>query len=1032
MATVLEVRQQIRFELDQLRVRNAHHEFEHLCRDLARLRICSNILPATGPVSAGGDQGRDFETYRTYLHSTSLADSTFMSLVSERPLVFACTTQSKGISAKIKADVGIIVKGNFAVEGIYCFCTENVPVAERHALREWAKKVHGTQLEILDGQAISESLSDRELFWIAERHLHIPAEVYPRLPLDQESGWYEKLLIAWKNRAPRLQNYSDFAEIKSAIRRATFAAEIKQDIPFWIALLEQYRTEASPVHLQRRATYEIAVASLRGLGKLSGQEGRIRDYFGPVVSLNATDDLMDASCLLDYSTGAHDRGEVDLSAEEINDWRTAFVAHLEELLRTETSAGVKAHLAMLLGSQELTSAFQLNEDPKLDTTMNWWLKVPRFARNAPLFPVWRFSDYLTAAVPLIGMHPKYEKLVQATDRLLAKRAGGAAAGEKCRDRALAFHEQGKSLRAIDELHKAKIDWFSDESLGGSILAMLLIADWYCELGLAFAGKYYAMAAAWAAIGSSNNEDRQHAASALRAAALCDYQQGSWFGTQDMVAAFVATDRLFSARSVLQFEKEELEQFARDLATMVVLGKRIAPEQVGLLDAFADFIKMAEWGKELVPVLCNHWNGVSLDEVWKQMQKELAGRPFGDSGATREVVWPELGITWRVKWKNDYLHTILGEQFVAVLQILLADLAEVELCLLQTGVTVTLEAGDVDSPKLEYLPSNERVAWRVVLPSSGYDGPTGVGFVMRNALATAGGILSSVSLLHEGQLHHVLERAFRGGVSTKVFVVRSYAEIYRAFVEKDRFEAAQRHLQDVPLADREFEASAHKDLEWRDGPGPGYSKEEAIRLLQRRYTRPVRPIRLTLKKLALDLKFRLLARRLREEGWLDWQILGALGSIAINYRTWQMPELVAYRSCLTRPLIGHDNKDDADRGGIDLEARKGLKVFERLSTELSEEEESVDSIPIPLSVFSEERIRDTLHSSTLATVKGLGLENRLDTPVFIAVRHFLTHRYGYLSDDIEHEDVFGRRSADSGDGFGPLTSAARPRGSDRLS
>lgn len=57
----------IRLALGTLAADNAHHQFEQLCRHLARYRIASNILPATGPVSADGDQGRAFETFRTHL-----------------------------------------------------------------------------------------------------------------------------------------------------------------------------------------------------------------------------------------------------------------------------------------------------------------------------------------------------------------------------------------------------------------------------------------------------------------------------------------------------------------------------------------------------------------------------------------------------------------------------------------------------------------------------------------------------------------------------------------------------------------------------------------------------------------------------------------------------------------------------------------------------------------------------------------------------------------------------------------------------
>ena len=58
---------QIRFALTLLPDHIAHHEFEHICRYLSQQFICSNVLPAIGPVSAGGDQGRDFKTFRTYL-----------------------------------------------------------------------------------------------------------------------------------------------------------------------------------------------------------------------------------------------------------------------------------------------------------------------------------------------------------------------------------------------------------------------------------------------------------------------------------------------------------------------------------------------------------------------------------------------------------------------------------------------------------------------------------------------------------------------------------------------------------------------------------------------------------------------------------------------------------------------------------------------------------------------------------------------------------------------------------------------------
>src|SRR5437016_11540888 len=121
MATIDQIRAQIRFALEQLSARNGHHEFEHLCRHFARQRICSNILPATGPVSAGGDHARDFETFRTYLAGSPMAQSSFVGRATDKTLAF-CSSLQKSIRPKIKIDVQTIARSGTTVEAVYYFC----------------------------------------------------------------------------------------------------------------------------------------------------------------------------------------------------------------------------------------------------------------------------------------------------------------------------------------------------------------------------------------------------------------------------------------------------------------------------------------------------------------------------------------------------------------------------------------------------------------------------------------------------------------------------------------------------------------------------------------------------------------------------------------------------------------------------------------------------------------------------------------------------------------------------------------------
>lgn len=222
-ATLDQLIARIRFELEQLSARNGQHEFEHLCCQLARSRICSNILPATGPVAAGGDQGRDFESFRTYLRASPISDSGFIGLISEEPVVFACTlTGKKNIPKKVKSDVATIMASGEPVIDIHFFCTSDLPVAQRHKLKKWAKDQHKVQIEIHDGQAISEYLADNDLFWLAEQYLSIPADLYPPSPTGKDE-WYQELLQSWKSSDRSADNYADFAQIKSATRHATFA-----------------------------------------------------------------------------------------------------------------------------------------------------------------------------------------------------------------------------------------------------------------------------------------------------------------------------------------------------------------------------------------------------------------------------------------------------------------------------------------------------------------------------------------------------------------------------------------------------------------------------------------------------------------------------------------------------------------------------------------------------------------------------------------------------------------------------------------
>ena len=121
MANPSVVEAQVRFALSQLPVHNAHHEFEHICRHLTQQFICSNVLPATGPVSAGGDQGRDFETFRTYVREELGPHGAFLGLVSEGTITSICTLQARDLPAKLRLDIKKVCASGHPVHEIRAF-----------------------------------------------------------------------------------------------------------------------------------------------------------------------------------------------------------------------------------------------------------------------------------------------------------------------------------------------------------------------------------------------------------------------------------------------------------------------------------------------------------------------------------------------------------------------------------------------------------------------------------------------------------------------------------------------------------------------------------------------------------------------------------------------------------------------------------------------------------------------------------------------------------------------------------------------
>ncbi len=976
MASVTGLSKYIRFQLSQLCVQNKHHDFEHISRNIARLRICENILPATGPVSAGGDQGRDFETYRSYLSSTPLAGSTFLGLGQGKKIVFACSIQ-KNIYQKVKDDLQTICGGHEKIDAVYYFCEADVPVGKRHELQDFAKNQCQVRLEIFDGQAISEQLATNDLFWIATEYLSVSADMFPRI--EPSSNLYQGYKKKWLIGAGVPQNYADFYQIKYALRCATFNKNHRPDVMPWIKKMEIFLSCHSGSDLRRRAIYEIAVASLRGIDNLTSQKERVIEYFSKIDSFREMSDLEDASCLLTYCTVAYRSNHFEINEDLLASWMTSLINRIEALLKSATEAQSRAYLCMIRG-YIAANARNVGLVKKFDwkDVFKWWNRTIKEATKSILFPLERFSDILTILTKVVGDERQFIKLCNDLDELIVKRSGGYVAAEKCRDRAVSCYESGEYILAIRHLHKSKIHWFSAETIRGSIISMLVISECYEQLNLLYAAKYYAAAAIYLIHVNYNDAEKDLLARAFFRLADCFYRAGEWLEFIQIMHFSLLAHINFDDSPLALEKHEELRNFFIHACIMRIVVARFSPDMARVIEE-----KIAAWpiDKELrdgldglVKEQESCWQQSSLDEIWEEAQEGLSGRPFCDLGVIRQIGWRALGIEWLVEFKNEYSISVIVEEFVSVLQIIMADLAVYDLCLLPTRVKVICELSSGGEFQIEEIPDNSMACWRVLLPYTYLSNRSGN--EENNIFSFASAILYVCSVLSEKDFSKKLREATKEGLLEKTFFARSYSECYSEIIRQSDFDITLRSSFQPLNSKREFHLKEHKALSWVDNPGPGYTRKLAEKYLKNRYERSIKSIRLTLPKLLTSMEFRDKIQKLKEEGYLDWQVLMLIMNLSLNYRVREI-------------------------GGVGLSMEEQM----RISRQIMYQEESEESIEIPLEVFSDEAIN--LQKSMLAPAasKIWGLSIKQKTPDLNAIKKYLDVRYNNSIDDVDHVDYF---------------------------
>ena len=997
-----ELIQQIRFALDQLGEQNGHFVFERICFVFARRRLSRYLLPPTGPVAAGGDQGRDGESFWTQLPdpATGLSSS-----LSAGALVLACTTQKDSITTKITDDIGKIVARGTPVDRIAYFSVAAVPVAIRHRLQEDARADHNIELEIFDAVALAEHLADPDLFWAASEYLKIPASFAPTVTEGEAvPDWYAADLAALRSgRSNDGYSYGRFVTVRDVSQYATFNTATRGDLAEVVPILVDFAERAVDPEVRQRARYEIAVAAMRGEENLRPHDERVRSFFAALRETPSDIPLLhDAVTLLTYVFGAWATRLTELRRAELEEWYRDIEDFALELLSSSTSPNRSASLRSLLARLYLMPAlpnveiqrtpgntgmavnvepageFGVSDSsilpfdvPLRDATQALQLieQILDGRDDTPTFPVASIARTFDFVDLTLSLCDDYSRVRAKLDAAVSAVEGADAIATRSYRRATALLESGRLVEATSELHTAATKWWRGDAVPGSVQMMLLASRVYGQLGMALAGKQLALAAA-AAAWTTIPRSHELFAEALLEAASSDYFAGQWVSSAHLFArAF--THHGEAVEHPLDLDRHEVAREGIQILNNIIRAATdFVPEYLPLLQPIigdGDNLPGDSTARndELTP---DWW---SIEGVARRSDETGIGRPFSDVGTERLYRWTYRGRSWTVVCPSQRPQVLAAERLIAALQIFQVAIAKTPVVWAPGDfyLEVGLAAGEAS---IDAIPDSSHRRWRIGLAEAGEDPIEHWNELTLVILEFA--LLNS--LTPEDELRSVLERAMEHGLLSRLRSGRPYDEL--ADLIDDYAYAELSEATPSPFLRPDF-ASPTGTSEISTAPEPPlpYDRDLVLETIRERYDTAAAAIPHTIARTKGDERLATVVKEFREEGWLDWQILAALFNAVGNSRL--------------------------QREGREPQAEMSVEELQSLAELMRRPE--LEGDPPPLDEFlTIDGFRQMLFAAVFATLESLGLEaHGNEDPERLC--QFLGTYYRYFEDDVEHRDYF---------------------------
>ncbi len=207
-------------------------------------------------------------------------------------------------------------------------------------------------------------------------------------------------------------------------------------------------------------------------------------------------------------------------------------------------------------------------------------------------------------------------MLDLADEAIGKRSGRHVIAARARDRAVTLLDDHRYLDALEEFHRAKYEWWSGETVRGSLLAMIIIAKLCLELRLPQASKSYALAVSYIAALRREEEIEDLIPTGLLVAASADFIAGAWSSAAEMYELGLTTQYELIGDGTDWEKHKELQNAYLHLAYINACARAVDRQRQSLRNLI-----------EAIP-----------EDAWTQQSNAIGSRQYSQfGGAQRKAV-----------------------------------------------------------------------------------------------------------------------------------------------------------------------------------------------------------------------------------------------------------------------------------------------------------------------------------------------------------------------------------------------------------